>query len=96
MVEYKKKLSICCGADEHQYIKSFCSACKEATSFESDCNCCVELSTSSEPTLLLASIEGEVGQQAITEAKVYAMIRKQLPDVSDEWLQTHIEVVVSQ
>ena len=66
------KLSICCGAKEHQYIKSFCSACKEATAFEQ-----------------------ESDTQETVEAKVFASLKKQYPDVSDEWLETHVEVVVS-
>ena len=41
------------------------------------------------------AFEQESDAQEIAEAKVYAMIKKQLPDVSDEWLQTHVEVVVS-
>jgi hypothetical protein len=27
-------LSICCGAEEHEYAEGFCSACREASSFE--------------------------------------------------------------
>jgi len=66
------KLSICCGAEEHQYIKSFCSKCKEATGFEDDSD-----------------------TQETVKAKVFATLKKQFPDVSDEWLETHVEVVVS-
>ena len=27
-------LSVCCGAEEHEYAEGFCSACREATGFE--------------------------------------------------------------
>ena len=34
LVGAKMKLSICCGAAEHEAAKGFCSKCKEATTFE--------------------------------------------------------------
>jgi len=66
------KLSTCCGAEEHEYAKGFCSKCHEATGFEQ-----------------------ESDTQETVEAKVFAILKKQYPDVSDEWLETHVEVVVS-
>jgi len=32
--ETKMKLSICCGAEEHEFAKGFCSKCHGATGFE--------------------------------------------------------------
>tara|TARA_B100000470_G_scaffold218223_1_gene203416 strand:- start:964 stop:1104 length:141 start_codon:yes stop_codon:yes gene_type:complete len=32
--ETMELLSLCCGAEEHEYAEGFCSACREASQFE--------------------------------------------------------------